>query len=166
MMIKRMIVGLLLLGAVGLLGRWPPDASQRSLPAPLPAPGAAPVGRFEVSTDNATVFDHATGLRWQRAVAGPFYNVPNAQSYCAQNKAALPLSGWRLPTVEELLSLADLQESSPAIDGAAFPGMAYYDGNFWSGSPSVNSGTTWFVEFGSGSTGADSSFKHWARCVR
>ena len=55
-------------------------------------------------------------------------------------------TGWRLPNVKELASLADKGCPSPTIDGTAFP--ATPSSWFWSSSPSVGgSNVAWVVSF-------------------
>ncbi|MFA7607548.1 MAG: DUF1566 domain-containing protein [Rhodocyclaceae bacterium] len=56
---------------------------------------------------------------------------------------------WRMPTVKELVGIADLGRSNPAIDPDYFPNTP--SSIVWSGSPSAGySGYAWGVYFGSG----------------
>jgi Protein of unknown function (DUF1566) len=58
-------------------------------------------------------------------------------------------TGWRLPNVKELASLADKGCQSPAIDSTAFPSTP--SSWYWSSSPYVGySGNAWNVGFGGG----------------
>ena len=66
------------------------------------------------------VFDTASGLEWQRKVApwhpvnfmaAHYCNVANFGGHC----------DWRLPTVDELLSIVDIEKYDPAIDENYFP---------------------------------------------
>jgi len=65
---------------------------------------------------NGTVTDNNTGLIWQQVPPAAFYSWTEAQAYAD----GLVLGGetdWRLPTMKELLSLADFTGSSrPEID--------------------------------------------------
>ncbi len=116
-------------------------------------------GRFAAS--GAEVADSRTGLIWQRCSAGQSWSgstcTGSANTYTheqaltfakTQNTADSP-TGWRLPNVKELSSLADKGCRNPAIDGTAFPDTPLSD--YWSSSPYVgNSSYAWSVEFRNG----------------
>lgn len=84
-------------------------------------------------TDNgdATVTDNATRLIWQKCSAGQIYNgstCTGSSDYIAWQTAlntCYALGGtWRLPSVNELLSIIDYSKSiNPAVDENIFPGM-------------------------------------------
>jgi len=58
-------------------------------------------------------------------------------------------SDWRLPTVNELLSLVDFQTENPVIDAAYFPNTPAE--NYWSGENRVLIASfAWNVHFGVG----------------
>ena len=115
-------------------------------------------GKF--SYDAMTVKDTSTGLTWQRVLpaayagctgrystsgsVGEACNWEGAKTYCTQ--LALAGGGWRLPTKDELVSIADTGRTNPAIDTTAFPNTP---GEwFWSSSPYVGpSGGAWSVNF-------------------
>ncbi len=63
-------------------------------------------------------------------------------------------SDWRMPGVNELLSIADLSRSEPAIDTAYFPHINPR-GYYWSATPYVDAtrGGAWNVYFGEGVSG-------------
>lgn len=101
---------------------------------PAPTEGQAYYGqdaRYVVNapsyTDNGdgTVTDHNTGLIWQKTPPEAFYSWTEAQSY-ADNLVLGGESDWRLPTIKELVSLADFNGSSraqidlPYIDATVF----------------------------------------------
>lgn len=95
-----------------------------------------------------TVKDSVTGLVWQRNVDAIPRKWPDASAYCAGLTLA-DMSGWRLPTAIELLSIADLGRYNPAIDTETFP-MPTVTG-FWSSSPYARAPTyKWYLEFRSG----------------
>lgn len=74
---------------------------------------AAPVDRYVVS-DDGTVYDTRTKLRWQQA-SSPAYTHSEAKYYCAS-------LGARMPSIKELYTLVELSRADgPKIDGAAFP---------------------------------------------
>jgi hypothetical protein len=93
------------------------------------AMAVAPDGHFEEKA--ASVLDTATHLTWERRTSSATYSFAQAQQYCAAltNDDG---SGWRVPSLVELLSLVDEARATPAIDTRAFPGTpAEY---FWSSS--------------------------------
>jgi hypothetical protein len=114
---------------------------------------------------DGTVTDLNTGLMWQQATSGSQMDWDSAGSYCS----GLSLAGhsdWRLPASDELQSIVDYGESSPAIDTTAFPGSqsSYY----WSSTTLVSSTShAWFVNFSSGYVGNNpKSASYYVRCVR
>jgi hypothetical protein len=97
------------------------------------------------------VLDTTTGLMWtvkeQKAK-----NHADAVSKAEKMKAASYVTGWRLPTVEELFSLADRSRRNPAINTDFFPDCEsdwYWSSTPWAGSPADYA---WLVYFGSGYT--------------
>jgi hypothetical protein len=115
----------------------------------------APPGRYVV--DSATVKDTQTGLMWQRNVDSTKYlavssctsgAICDGATYCA-NLTVNGITGWRLPTVQELLTIVDETRYSPAIDTTAFPASTPIDDLF--DSQSVYSsefiGAWWGVSF-------------------
>lgn len=113
----------------------------RSDRAPL-----APKPRYVVRTGD--VLDADTGLDWQRMVSSPALPFPGAARTCARLVLA-GKTGWRVPTLTELLTLVDERTDSPMITRAAFPktpGEA-----FWSSSTFANGKElAWYVRFDSG----------------
>ena len=70
--------------------------------------------RFELVFDGEAVLDKQTGLIWERSPDTAKMHWTSASAYCS-NKELGGHKGWRLPTVEELQSLADTNESNPAL---------------------------------------------------
>ena len=66
------------------------------------------------------VYDRSTGLLWQRFGTASSSSLAEAQCYC-QGLRLAGLSGWRLPTRLELVTLVDLSRSKPAMNAGAFP---------------------------------------------
>lgn len=137
--------------------------------APLPAPAAAPAGRYTAS--GGVVTDHKTGLNWQQTVLSMKYDVVDAMAYCSGNvAAALSGTGWRLPAIKELQTLVDYSVAlpGPTIDSSAFPETP--TATFWSSTPfsgPLASDAAWFVDFSSGSTGNNgNALMYYVRCVR
>ena len=57
------------------------------------------------TTSDQVWVDSATGYVWQRADAPNNMDWATAKSYCSDNQAGLPGTGWHLPTIGELRSL-------------------------------------------------------------
>jgi hypothetical protein len=122
-----------------------------------------PDSNYRIST--LTVFDHITGLEWQREDDHTTRNWNAAISYCT----TLPLDskgGWRLPNISELLSIVDYSSFNPAVNGNAFPSTGSW--RYWSASnPVGNSTDAWIVNFYWGLftayTKTNSAYTH---CVR
>jgi hypothetical protein len=102
----------------------------------------------ELPADASTwshVRDNTTGLIWAASA------LPDRLKWAdAQTAAAALGDGWRLPTIQELLSLVDYARSEPAIDTAFFRDVPK-DGCwwFWSSTPdaSAPSVCAWLVHF-------------------
>ncbi len=78
-------------------------------------------GRFKIlkAFDDAAVLDKETGLVWEKTAttAGTWRN---ALRFCALRNTGGRM-GWRMPALEELLTLVDPNETTPAMpDGAPF----------------------------------------------
>jgi hypothetical protein len=136
------------------------------------ARASSPPCRYNVSTSDGggsnTVTDNVTGLTWQQTISSSTYTWPQAASYC-QTLSYGGLSGWRLPTTRELLSIVDLTTSNPAIDQTYFPNTPSND--FWAGTPYGNnagSGSAWFVGFTDGDAFFSdmTAYNYYVRCVR
>lgn len=70
--------------------------------------GKAFENRFEPIENNTIIFDHASGLMWQRSGSAPtaYQNISNwLQGVRDQNFGNY--ADWRLPTVEEILTLLE-----------------------------------------------------------
>jgi Protein of unknown function (DUF1566) len=98
-----------------------------------PASSLAPAGRYAVGND--VVRDTKTALTWQRASPAGKYGFQAAQDYCAALNLGGHSSGWRLPSMKELLSIVDPRESGPAIDSSAFPSTSAAP--YWSSTPMI-----------------------------
>lgn len=115
--------------------------------------------RFKVLKHS--VLGTRTGLEWQKDHAGPM-PWQNALDYASSLRLGKH-SDWRLPTVEELITLIDFSKEDPA---SSFPGMP--KDYFWSSSSySGSSSYAWYVNFNSGSVGyGGKAFSYVVRCVR
>jgi hypothetical protein len=148
--------------------------------SPRSADANAPAGHYVVTagsgTGNGTVYDTKSKLTWQQTVSlynvdlsSNTYNWASAGTYCANLGARLGGTGWRLPTIKELMSIVDLSQTvTPMIDTSAFPSTP--SEFFWSsslvvGSPSYRWGVsfTWAVPMNLDMATRGGSY---VRCVR
>jgi hypothetical protein len=109
------------------------------------ADASAPAGRY--TTQLGTVTDTLTGLVWQQSVSSTTYTWANAKNYCST--LSLQGSGWRLPTLKEILTLVDYSaQNAPTIDGTAFAGTVCSPGcSYWSSTPDPGGTAAWDVDF-------------------
>ena len=91
--------------------------------------GASGCGPRFTDLGGGVVRDNANSAEWQQAVPSGRYAQPDAIAYCSG--LMLNGGGWRLPTLDELLSIVDTR-FAPAVDPAFFPGTPGYF--FWSSS--------------------------------
>lgn len=98
-------------------------------------------------------------LEWQADVPDKRFTWEEAKAYAASRG-----DGWRLPTIQELLSLVDYTTYKPAC--RVFPDCP--SEWFWSSSAFSGSSTSaWYVNFSIGHTGNfDVSGANRVRCVR
>jgi hypothetical protein len=117
-------------------------------PVAVPAPRASADGRFIDNTDG-TVTDSATGLMWERKLPGKdctrcvedawdwhsamsdWLSALNGVSDTAQPKAPghAGYSDWRLPDIDELMTIVDCERAPGCIDPIFGPNAA---GSYWS----------------------------------
>ena len=113
------------------------------------SPSPATPARYTLSTDGQEVIDIQTNLIWRRCPEGMVASggacTGNAITFTheqalqrATAQAGSTGAAWRLPNIKELSSIADKNNSNPAIDPTAFPTTPSND--FWSASPGVGVG--------------------------
>jgi len=120
-----------------------------------------PSSRFVVLS-GGLVQDTLTNLVWQQQASATTMTWTAAQTYCSNAG-----SGFRLPTLKELLSIVDLTVASPGPTiNPAFPNTPAEA--FWTSSPyAESSGWAWFVDFLDGSSGGNPvGHLFRMRCVR
>ena len=129
-----------------------------------------PLGQKFIDNGDGTVTDLSTGLMWAKDMHsagcnhGKMLTWQGAMQY-AKSLSFAGYSDWRLPSIKELVSIADYSKLSPAIHGI-FKGTPC--GYFWSGS-NFKSDTrgAWVVGFDTGRVnGDDKSEFFYIRCVR
>lgn len=133
--------------------------------ADWPIPPASP-SNYTAATDVVT--DNVTGLVWQRHIAAQSYDWTDAVAYCKALNLGGFSSGWRLPTLIELVSITDDAKDDPCYDTAVFPDtppIAHW--KFWSATVSgFDDGLRWYVEFDEPRTGyGNPSSTMGVRCV-
>jgi hypothetical protein len=120
-----------------------------------------------------------TGLTWQQAISttGGADGTGRVGYYAAKTYCSglnLNGTGWRVPTVKEVMTLMDFT-SSPTIDGAAFPNVPFdpdYQQSYpiWTATQGVPAGmNAYFVDFGGGVPSlqlSGLSALSFTRCVR
>ncbi len=100
----------------------------------------APASHFTINADN-TVTDNTTGLTWMRCSLGQTGSDCSGGAEAtytwaeALNEVANNYSGWRVPNINELLSIVELKCSNPAINLTIFPNTSTLNGGYWSSSP-------------------------------
>ncbi len=122
--------------------------------------------RFVIVLNKAAVLDKETGLVWAKAGGGGQMTWGAAVNYCADLVIG-NRKGWRLPTREELASLIDPSQSSPALP----PGYsAFFDdvmttSDYWSST--TDTASAWGANFRFGYVDRyDKSYDAYVRAVR
>ncbi len=160
------VMGSVVLAAVMLRGRRPIAAPEIHEPPVLP---------FKASGTgaDATVFDKERSLTWQQQVPsrqffswdGTGKSPRSAQYYCEHLNLAGHTSGWRLPTLKELLSIVDNSQRHPAAYREFFP-QTPPNGYFWT-ADAAGTGAAWYVYFNNGHAYVnDAGYRYSVRCVR
>jgi hypothetical protein len=117
------------------------------------------VARF-VDNNDGTVTDTKTGLVWKKDTAPGTFTWEKAVKYCGEMG-----DGWRLPIIEELISIVDYSRLDPAIDPVFSNAQSslYWSSTTYAGSPDG----AWYVGFGVGGVGYRSkSGRNSVRAVR
>jgi len=113
------------------------------------------------------VSDPKTGLLWEDTshVRETKITQPRAKEYCEELKLGT-FEDWRLPTIQELLTIIDYSRTSPAILKA----FSYVDEEsfYWSKTHVADEDDAfWGVNFKRGaSSKASEYYDRYARCVR
>lgn len=107
------------------------------------------VARYAELGDGTAVLDRQTGLQWRKTPPVGERSSAEAESYCQSLRLQQPGSAWRLPSVVELMELADLRRSQPAL---APPLQPAEQGTtlFHTASKVVPDADVWSVDFSSG----------------
>ncbi len=124
--------------------------------------------RFELVMGGYAVLDKETGLVWEQAPGSGVYDWNDAIRIC-YNKGVGGRKGFRLPMIEELLSLVDPQADGLPLLPSGYPFSNVQVTYYWSATTvSSNAELAWAVTFAIGnlygSTKTNSPFCVW--CVR
>ncbi len=107
-----------------------------------------------------TVLDTQRNIEWMRCTVGQNWQdgkcagTPQVMTWdkalsTAKSAKLAEYSDWRLPTIHELSSIAELRCQQPAINLILFP--ATFSGDYWAATEFVNnSDMAWLVHFGYG----------------
>jgi hypothetical protein len=133
---------------------------------PSPAGSGLPhPASYTVSESGHQLSDEVTGLVWQRTLDAKLRTWEDAKQYCACLSVD-GVSGWRVPSRIELVSLVDFSKASPSINTEAFPDTT--NENFWTSSVvTFDAGLVYLVFFLNGhTTYSQLDYEYRARCVR
>lgn len=111
-----------------------------------------------------TILDRSTGLMWQKLEGGK-RNWEEAIVFC-ENLTLAGYKDWRLPDINELMSLVDRTRYNPVVDRHFFPDVA--PSVYWTSStPPSHNDYAWFVSFHTGkANNYDKRYSYYVRCVR
>jgi hypothetical protein len=115
--------------------------------------GSEPPGRLVVSADGTTVYDNVTGLTWERSDDFGTNNLGTATANCNGYSPPAFASGWRLPTVKEIVSIVDYElPNAPLIDLSIFPEPPSLPagGSYWTATNNPQDGQDYAVNFANG----------------
>jgi hypothetical protein len=118
--------------------------------------------RIYLDHGNGTVTDTETGLMWMKCTlgrsgsnceTGAYVDVNWKQALDAAQSAngagTFGYTDWRLPSLNELVTLTEMACVSPAINSAFFP--TTLNSLYWTSSPSpVDDNSAWYVSFSTG----------------
>jgi hypothetical protein len=112
------------------------------------------------------VIDRETGLVWDLTAQNATFPYANVQTFCLVSQTGGRM-GWRLPTVEELLSLVDPGPETGVPAGHPFSNVHPTDSYFTSTTTTSGFGRTASLDGGLGAfdlTDTEFSARYW--CVR
>lgn len=152
----RKLIPALLLGLGLVSGAEAQQVCNASLAA------SKPDSQYRISADGTEVSDLSTGLVWKRCVEGMQWDADNKQCSGTPTAMAWPAAlmhvsaqtgGWRLPNLNEALSLLESACKTPAHNIAVFPSptTATQLYHLSTSTPHADSdGDRWVVDFQAG----------------
>jgi Protein of unknown function (DUF1566) len=155
-------------GAGNLEPSGPPGSTMKTLDhiTPTWSQKLPTVERFIPVLDGAAVLDKETGLVWQKSLSTSKFRWYEAVVHC-YNLELGGRFGCRLPTVEELQSLADPAQENPALpNGHPFENVQ--SDAYWTAGTSVYTElSAWFVNMYYGTSYFDAKdHDNYVWCVR
>ncbi len=112
--------------------------------------GSGFYNKFEEQKDGEVIYDHASGLMWQKSGSYKHIDCDKAKAYVDQlnHNQFAGYNNWRLPTLEEAMSLMEPTENNDRlyIDSAFDKNQVW----IWT-SDLYNTSSAWVVDFSSGS---------------
>jgi len=122
--------------------------------------------RFKCVMNNQAVLDRETGLVWEKSPDTTTMTWTAACTHCYGREVA-NRKGWRLPTIEELSSLVDNDNSNPALP-TGHPFSNVQSSSYWSSTTYVgNTSDAWGVGFATGVVGyVGKGINFYVWCVR
>jgi hypothetical protein len=100
-----------------------------------------------VETETGDFLDTKTNLIWKRE--------PEKDSYDYEEALTLQTGGWRLPTIEELLSIVDYSKTHPATSIPNHTDEYYWSSSRYAGDYAGDNELAWSVYFCFGVSGLD-----------
>ena len=121
-------------------------------------------GGFSRDDAKNVVTDSVYKLMWQDGEEMYQGTCDEAVKYC-ENLTFAGFEDWRLPSINELISITDKTKFDPAINSAL---KNVRSDLYWSATKdAVSASNAWVVFFRNGvSIRQDASFRYFARCVR
>lgn len=117
-----------------------------------------------VLSDNA-ILDRETGAVWEKSPGTSTYVWANATIHCI-NKNVGGRKGWRLPSVDELASLVDPTNTSPALP-SNHPFLNIQSSTYWSSTSGWDTSTAWWTRLSDGLvSGGPKTGSYYVWCVR
>ena len=120
-----------------------------------------------IMAESTMIKDPKTNLIWEDNMHVEEVKITHikAKSYCAELKLG-NFGNWRLPTLQELLTIVDYKRYKPAlVNGFNYSNK---DTLYWSSTPyAKTSDEFWGVSFKDGATSnASETYDRYVRCVR
>jgi len=120
---------------------------------------------FELQQNGLAVFDHATGLIWQQSGSTEYFTYDKAEEFIRElkNKNFAGYNDWRLPTLEEAMSLME-----PKKHGDLYLDPIFDQAQTWIWTADKESASAaWVVDFYHGDcNGSDVNHLYYVRAVR
>lgn len=137
----------------------------------LPSEGSKVKGQnnpmnLSLNKEGTIVTDHNTKLQWASRTLLVWTNILKAREYCSNIRTG-GYDDWRLPTIKELVSVADYNIFEPTFSRKFFPGVPTIPSGYWAtpeGTGHAMSG--WHVGFDGHIMGQPADATKMTRCVR